>query len=341
MRVFRFYTGWRFIACLVAAVSAVLLTVSCDSDDNLSEDADVASGVMPAALSVDAGIVGAVSTRAYDDVWEKGDMIGVARIVDGEVDDSISACYITEDGDGYFDPYDDDDIVYLDDDEWTICAVSPWDPDMDVTGEKTYYIYDQEDCAFDYLYGEDTASRSDPDASFVLSHMMTKLVLRFYPGEDMTFDDIKDGEYSCYTSMMKFTVVYSPEFSIAPMSSIPGETFEMSPLSTASEHDADPPSHPYWYDEDEECVCFSLILVPEVTNDYIFYLTVDGISYTLQPAFNYANMDAGYGNNDIMHAGLCYYYDVKLNRTNISCSSTIVDWEESDTFSFYLSEEEE
>ncbi len=178
----------------------VLAANACTHED--SEDISV-----PHALRVYGGV--ASTTRAVDETWSAGDMIGV-RAVTGTYNDKYkNACYILDGAASNFGQFSaaPGHGIYLGDEEVVFTAYAPYQesdnaaalPGEDgvITGISTAAqsaVNAQE--VIDCLFAEETATGNDATVNFTFRHKMSKLVIQVVAGTFLEAENIQNSDNS-------------------------------------------------------------------------------------------------------------------------------------------------
>ena len=153
---------------------------ACSNEEIHMDDARV-------ALQVTSGI----QTRAYDDQWEKGDLIGVSGMSGGVPYTNVQ--YETINGDGNFTISNPGNEIYFQDGNTvTFTAYYPW---AEFTQDSPVIIADTRTQAsqntFDFLWSQQTGSKINPHVSFTFAHKMAKLVLTIKGGTDVSYHEVQ------------------------------------------------------------------------------------------------------------------------------------------------------
>ena len=168
---------------LAAAVMALALA-SCNNEEFVP-DTGQSTGEARFSASIDAP-----ATRAYNQVWEANDEIGISG-KSGDVTYN-NVRYFTANADGNFAPENEaDKIYYQTDEEVTFTGYYPWN---DLSGGNTIAAdtwgqRDQKD--FDFLWAQASGKKAEPDVKFSFAHKMAKVVLTIKKGNDVSFDEVK------------------------------------------------------------------------------------------------------------------------------------------------------
>jgi len=150
-------------------LSAMALAVlgACTNDEY--EGRDMAGSQLAVSASINE-----VRTRVSDSgtEWTMGDVIGVS---DDQANANFNVPYTTANGNGVFAPVS-EGIYVLGGNTINFSAYYPYD---EALSGNTISFNVTEEGNHDYMYASATATRENPDASFVFNHMMTKLTFTF------------------------------------------------------------------------------------------------------------------------------------------------------------------
>ncbi|MCD8313383.1 MAG: fimbrillin family protein [Bacteroidales bacterium] len=155
-----------------------------------------------------SGAVG-TATRAVDDTWSAGDLIGVTAVTEGLSEEYANACYaldgISSTNRGSFSPASEEHTIYLAGDETVeFTAYCPYQESSDaatlpgsdgvITDISTLSqstVAAQE--AIDFIFAPAVSTTGNrAKVNFTFSHEMVKLVIELVPGTDMTAETLQD-----------------------------------------------------------------------------------------------------------------------------------------------------
>lgn len=171
-----------------------LLAASCSNDDDLPGGNDNDGRV---ALQVSSGI----QTRAFDNLWEAGDQIGIFMLGSGQntvADGYGNVPYLVASagaGGKAFAPV--SEVIYFptDGSKRDFTAYYPYSADKVTEGVYSIDLTEQDpqkDIDF-MLAGKVTdKSRTDANVSFQFAHKLVKIVMDIKPGDGVTADDLKN-----------------------------------------------------------------------------------------------------------------------------------------------------
>lgn len=304
---------------IIAAAAMTIMLAGCNSEEGL-----------PAGESVQdvahfSATIHAPGTRAYDQIWEANDEIGIS----GTSGDAIytNVCYLTADGSGSFNPKDESGkIYYQTDDEVTFTAYYPWN---DLQGGATTITADtwgqKEQKKFDFLWAQAKGSKTSPDVAFTFAHQMAKVVLTVKCGDDVSYDEVK----AAVLSLDGFK--HGGSFNVAT-GAAEAAGAESAMWEFANNADEEVYNAPFERDDEKQTVSYTLIFFPQVFDSALpFTAMLTGEqSFMANLDFTAANaeMDKGQAKNEWV-AGRQYNMGVVLNKTGIAVEGcTIAPWEE-------------
>lgn len=309
------------IRLMAATAAALLLLAGCDKESNNTvENGPVAARIHTVidpmtsgpGSSGGSGTDGTPTTRAAGTAWTANDAIGITATHTDGTKLLDNAHYLTPNGDDKFEAEDGSVFYFTDNSEVGFTAYYPWTAtdelengiiQIDLT-DATYQTPEKQP-EIDFLFATATGSATNPDVKLQFRHCMSRVVLRFLPGDGIAeLDDIEytlnemelGGTFNTLTGEAKSTGRFS---AISPL------------ILTVSGSNAAELSSP-------------LILFPQQGNDLrTLKLTMRGTTYsaTFQLPQNPQNNVRG------LFAGHSYTYNVKINNTTMTISqATISDW---------------
>lgn len=312
------------IRLIAATAAALLLLAGCEKESNNTvENGPVAARIHTVinpmtsgpGSSGGSGTDGTPNTRAAGTAWTANDAIGITAN-DAEGTKLLdNACYLTPNGDGKFEAEDGSVFYFTDNTEVEFTAYYPWTaPDELENGIIHGVLTDaanqtpEKQPEIDFLFATATGSAASPDVKLQFRHCMSRVVLRFLPGEGITaLDDIK------YTlNGMEWGGTFNTLTGEAKNDGrVPG-VFDL--ILTVSGSNAAELSSP-------------LILFPQQGDKLLTLgLTMRGTRYS---ARFYLPQNPQNNNVRGLLAGYSYTYNVKINNTTMTISpATINPWED-------------
>lgn len=307
------------IRLMAATAAALLLLAGCEKEsNNVVENGPVAARIHTVidpmtsgpGSSGGSGTDGTPTTRAAGTAWTANDAIGITATHTDGTKLLDNAHYLTPDGNGKFEAEDGSVLYFTDNSEVGFTAYYPWTaPDelengiIQIDGIDATNQTPEKQPEIDFLFATATGSAANPDVKLQFRHCMSRIVLRFLPGDGIaTLDDI---EYTLYGMTWDGT-----------FNTLTGEAKGKGPFTniltlTVPGDGAAELSSP-------------LILFPMLDNDQrSLTLTMRGTTYaaTYQLPQNPQNNVRG------LFAGHSYTYNVRINNTTMTISqATISDW---------------
>lgn len=282
---------------LVSVLLAALALVGCSNEDENTMGTDGR-----VALQVTSDI----QTRAYNDQWEAGDRIGIYAFTEGSTtvaDGYANIPYITTQGNGTFSP-DGNTTIYLSTNGDARDFVAYY-PHKQLTGDV--YAVDvtnqspQKDIDL-MAAATQTASRTNPAVAFNFVHKLSKVEITLQPGSGMTDSDLEGLSVALTGQQTAGTFDVTQPASAVNVTTGTAEVIDL--LTNAAGTFAEG------------------IVLP--SNDY----TGMSLEITLadgESEFSWSLENAK--ESDKFEAGKKYLYSINVNKTEISVTSTITDWE--------------
>lgn len=310
------------IRLMAATAAALLLLAGCEKESNNTvENGPVAARIHTVITpmtsgpgsSGSSGTDGTPTTRAAGTAWTANDAIGITATHTDGTKLLDNAHYLTPGGDGEFEAEDGEVFYFTDNSEVDFTAYYPWTaPEklengiiQDVLTEAANQTPEKQP-EIDFLFATATGSATNADVKLQFRHCMSRVVLRFLPGDGITaLDDIEymlngmelGGTFNTQTGEAKSVGMFSSISAL--VLTVPG--------SSAAE------------------LSSPLILFPQQGNELrTLTLTMRGTTYSA--AFQ---LPQNPQNNNVrgLFAGHSYTYNVKINNTTMTISqATISDW---------------
>lgn len=298
---------------MIAAAVGVLTLAACSSEESLS------GGEAPQDVARFSATIAGPGTRAYDQIWEANDGIGISG-TSGDVA-YTNVHYRTTDAGGTFTPADESGKIYFqDNNEVTFTAYYPWN---ELQGGSTAITADTREQAnrktFDFLWAQAKGSKASPNVQFQFAHKMAKVVLTIKQGDDVDYDEVK-------AAVLKLEG-FRPE-----------GTFDVTNGTTATTGDA--LSSPWTFSDsalkkenaEEGTVSYTLILFPQTFDAALPFTAELTGKQSFKADLNFTNAnaekDGEHARNEWV-AGRQYNMGIVLNKTGIEVEGcTITKWEE-------------
>lgn len=310
------------IRLIAATAAALLLLAGCEKESNNTvENGPVAARIHTVidpmtsgpGSSGGSGTDGTPNTRAAGTAWAKNDAIGITATHTDGTKLLNNACYLTPNGDDKFEAEDGSVFYFTDNTEVEFTAYYPWTAPDELENGIIHDVFTgatnqtpENQPKIDFLFATATGSATNPDVKLQFRHCMSRIVLRFLPGEGIAelgdieytlFGMILDGTFNTLTGEVKSEGTFSDRLTLT----VPGNG--VAELSSP------------------------LILFPMLDNDQrTLGLTMRGTKYTAT-----YQLPQNPQNNNVrgLFAGHSYTYNVKINNTTMTISpATINPWED-------------
>lgn len=313
----------KLLSCAMATV--MLALSACTAHDE--QPAAAATG---SKATFTATIWGQPQTRAYNQVWESGDAIGITATTGATAYTNVK--YTTAQADGSFAAATaGSDIYYQDNGEVTFTAYYPWnDLSTAATIPADMRIQSQQK-SFDFLWAQATGSKAAPHVAFTFAHRMSKVVMTLKKGADISFDELQAA------SLWLDGCLHVGEFDVATgqVTATPGTG---GLWQFAGNTDNPTCNAPVSADASAQTLSYTLIVLPQVfTAGLPFTAALAGRqSFGTQLDFSAANANAGDASAaNAWVAGRQYNISVTLHKTAITVDGcTINPWEGADGGNF-------
>lgn len=294
-------------AIMLLASGAMLAACT---QEKLSDE--IPAGQVPLQVSSD------ILTRAYDNVWEAGDAIGITGTSGSKTYTNVS---YTTTGDGHFSITNSGEEIYFqNDDEVTFTAYYPWNDDTEFENVDTWYQAEQK--TFDFLWAQATGSKASPNVAFSFNHVMSKLVITVKAGDDVTLSEIQNAKLS----LSGFNHLGTFDVTNGSTSTVNNADEYIFAGNANSRYNA-----PFTEDDAESSRTFTLILFPQLFGSYptfkAEFTTPDTQEFTADLDFTSAN--ATRSDNPARNewvAGRQYNLIVTLHKTPSNNSGSIGNW---------------
>lgn len=226
---------------------------------------------------IDANLASQLAgTRATETDWEPGDTVGITC---GDQQVNVKYRY-TGDAGNYFEAVDNTNEIWLMGTQtYEVTAYYPYTGDDDtqpaavtVDTSSDNQATEEQRKSLDFLFATATATRENPNVQLAFTHVMSRIVLEFVPGDLDALDDI-----DCYVTGMRLS-----------------GTFDPATGATAVDETADVESVNQQLTDDNNHT-FTALFLPQTLDDGILIEAgMNGIYYqvsvdpgTLQPGYSY------------------------------------------------------
>lgn len=274
------------------ALATLLLTACQNDEETMQTDARV-------ALQVTSGI----QTRAYDDLWEENDDIGIFGFTQGDAPAQAytNVRYVTTGGNGAFTP--DGTTIYLPTDGSSLDFVAYYPHTTDLeNGIYTVDVEDQSDLSTIDLMaaGMQTANRIKNTVTFNFEHKLSKIVLSFDAGDGMALSELAGMKVQLTNQQTLATFnVTQPDGEVVVGTNTPATlTLNTTDDGMSSEG----------------------IVLPSANFDSMT------LHLELEDGGSFFNWDLNNSKADKFEAGKKYVYDITVNRSRLDVTATIEDW---------------
>ena len=305
------------IRLMAATAAALLLLAGCEKEsNNVVENGPVAARIHTVIDPMTSGPgssggSGTPTTRAAGTAWTANAAFGITATHTDCTKLLDNAHYLTPGGNGKFEAEDGSVFYFTDNAEVDFTAYYPWTATdelkdgiiHDVLTGATYQTPEKQP-EIDFLFATAKGSAANPDVKLQFRHCMSRVVLRFLPGDGIA--ELDDIEYTLYGMALYGT-----------FNTLTGEAKNEGPSSdiltlTVPGNGAAELSSP-------------LILLPQQGDGWCrLVLTMRGTKYSAE-----FQLPQNPQNNSVREllAGHSYTYNVKINNTTMTISqATISDW---------------
>lgn len=171
---------------LLLTAGALLSLAACDSNE-MDNNQSLNDGSALFSATID----GQQLTRAYNDQWEGGDMIGITGTC-GTRDYTNVGYASTAGKENDFEFKEGDKIYYEDNGTVTFTAYYPWKMELSATTTFDFATTAQSNQKkFDYLWAQGKGSKNQPKVDFNFTHCMSKMAITVKAGNDITYEEVK------------------------------------------------------------------------------------------------------------------------------------------------------
>lgn len=288
---------------------------ACNNDDS----ENVVGGKQNVATFT-ASIDGRMGTRAYDQIWEDGDAIGITGTTGGKAYENVQ--YETHGGGNFNVSVDGSEIYYQDNNDVAFTAYYPWNESTTITASTLEQANQK---SFDFLYATGTGKKAAPNVAFNFEHKMTKVVLNILKGADISIDEVKAAKLALggFLSEGSFDGLAGTAAATA------GDLATLEFANNTANEDYNAPKR-----ESADAVAYTLILYPQTFAAALpFSATLEGMqAFNANLDFTAANTAANDENpGNYWTGGRQYNLSITLHKTKITVENcTIQPWNEVD-----------
>lgn len=302
---------------MMAAAAMTILLTGCNSEEGLPVGGSQGMAHFSATIHVPG-------TRAYDQIWEANDEIGISGTSGDRTYTNV--CYLTADGSSSFNPKDESEKIYFqDNDEVTFTAYYPWNDLQDGAATISADTWGQkEQKKLDFLWTQAKGSKTNPNVAFTFAHKMAKVVLTVKCGDDVSYEEVKTAVLTL--DGFKHGGSFNVTTGAAEATGNESAMWEF-----ANNADEEVYNAPFKRDDEKQTVSYTLIFFPQVFDAALpFTATLPGKqSFTANLDFTGANAQTDEQAKNEWVAGRQYNMGVVLNKTGITVEGcTIAPWKE-------------
>lgn len=268
------------------------------------------------------GSIEGIHTRAYDQVWETTDQIGITGTTGGKTYTNI--CYNRAAGGDEAFTAAAEKIYYQNDEPVVFAAYYPWSESLTAAATITADTWKQiEQKKFDFLYATATGSK-EASVNFTFAHKMAKVVLIVKAGTNVAYSDVKSAVCSLGNFLHNGTFDRTTGLAVAT-----GEPGVMWAFANNENKNYNTPT--ITENEKNGSVAYTLILFPQV-----FPSTAGNLNFTAETDGNKYSAEIDLSlvkDNDAneLKAGTQYNITINLNKTGLTVGeSSISPWTEVD-----------
>lgn len=286
-----------------------------------SNDETENTGTVKDNAALFTGSIEGIHTRAYDQVWETTDQIGITGTTGDKTYTNI--CYNRAAGGDEAFTAAAEKIYYQNDEQVTFAAYYPWSESLTAASTIAADTWGQiEQKKFDFLYATATGSKGTP-VNFTFAHKMAKLVLIVKAGTDMAYSDVKNAVCSLENFLHNGTFDRTTGSAVATGN----PSVEWAFANNTGNTDYNTPT--ITENEKNGSVAYTLILFPQAfpstAENLNFTAETDGNKYSAEIDLNLVK------DNDAneLKAGTQYNITINLNKTGLTVGeSSISQWTE-------------
>lgn len=302
---------------LLLTAGALLSLAACDSNE-MDNNQSLNDGSALFSATID----GQQLTRAHNDQWDGGDMIGITGTC-GTRDYTNVGYANTDENKNDFAFKEGDKIYYEDNGTVTFTAYYPWK--MELSAVTTFDFttdaqYNQKN--FDYLWAQGDGSKNKPDVNFSFTHCMSKMAITVKAGHDITYEEVKTALCSLENHLYQATFDRTNGNVTAKGDALTGWCFNEEGTSQCTS-DITP-------DEENSSVTYGLILPPQTFEGASLLFTAEvntgdaAGTQSFTAVIDLSKFEENGGEN-ILRPGIQYNITINVNKTGLTigtCSIT-------------------
>lgn len=202
-----------FNLCSVSALG-LLLSTSCSTDINVSDikfSNEEGAKVTFSAVIDENQNSGMVSSRATETNWEVGDSVGITC---GDKQINVKYKYSGDEGNLFYAVNERKEIWLMGTEEYNVSAYYPYigedgvaQPNISVSTTTENQKDEESREKIDFLFASGVAKREQPNVQLAFQHVMSRIVLKFEAGEDLT-EGLSD--IDCYVTGLRLKGTFNP-----------------------------------------------------------------------------------------------------------------------------------
>ncbi|MCD8260213.1 MAG: fimbrillin family protein [Bacteroides sp.] len=194
-----------------ASVLGVLIFAGCNTDikENDFKFAEESGSKVTFSAVIDEQQGSQIGNRATETNWEIGDCVGITC---GDKQVNVQYRYSGDAGNYFYAVNDRKEIWLLGTEEYEVSAYYPYrgedgveEPAFVVETSSENQATEELRQALDFLYASGIANHENPNVELVFNHVMSRIVLKFVPGDIDKLSDI-----DCYILGLKLDGTFNP-----------------------------------------------------------------------------------------------------------------------------------
>lgn len=304
---------------LLLAAGALLSLAACDSNE-MGNNRSLNDGSALFSATID----GQQLTRAYNDQWETGDMIGITGTCGTK--NYTNVVYASTAGkENDFEFKEGDKIYYQDNGTVTFTTYYPWKMELSAVTTIDFATDAQSNQKnFDFLWAQGKGSKNEPTVDFSFTHRMSKMAITVKAGNDITYEEVKTALCSLENHLYQATFDRTD-----------GTVTAKGDASTEwcfNEKDAPSCTSDITFDEKNASVTYGLILPPQTfTNASLLFTAEVNTGDAAEAQAFTALIDLSQieenGGKNILKPGIQYNITINVNKTGLTIGTcSISDW---------------
>ncbi len=305
---------------LLLTAGALLSLAACDSNE-MDNNQSLNDGSALFSATID----GQQLTRAYNDQWEAGDMIGITGTC-GTRDYTNVGYASTAGKENDFEFKEGDKIYYEDNGTVTFTAYYPWKMELSAVTTIDFATDAQSNQKnFDYLWAQKEGSKNKPTVDFSFTHRMSKMAITVKAGNDITYEEVKTALCSLENHLYQATFDRTNGNVTAKGDALTGWCFneEGTPECTSD----------ITFEKDKSSVTYGLILPPQAFENASLLFTAKvntgdaAGTQSFTAVIDLSKFEKNGGEN-ILKPGIQYNITINVNKTGLTIGTcSITNWQ--------------